>query len=248
MDLTRVDSRGIVVSVRGAVNNVGTLAPWPENWLNFGVMGPFGFLPFMQCYHGILSATHSTSGFIDWKEGGGIPKQISLRGKGYLEKDWGQVFPSAYIWMQCNHFEIHQDASIIFAVAIVPLPIPTLGSVRGFFCGLYLGKGNWNRWATYMPGCKITTFNIDQGRGFSVAIETSERALNIDARMPSDVEELPRCGIPTRKGFVKELIESLNGTVAISWKIKGRAAGKGGLLFQDVGNFAGVELFKTQNF
>ncbi|MEZ4893124.1 MAG: tocopherol cyclase family protein [Saprospiraceae bacterium] len=25
-------------------------------------------------------------------------------GKGYMEKDWGRSFPSAYFWMQTNHF------------------------------------------------------------------------------------------------------------------------------------------------
>ncbi|MCK7537696.1 MAG: tocopherol cyclase family protein [Marinilabiliales bacterium] len=27
-------------------------------------------------------------------------------GRGYIEKDWGHSFPSAYVWMQSNHFQL----------------------------------------------------------------------------------------------------------------------------------------------
>ena len=31
--------------------------PWPSSWFSPGIMGPFSFVPFMQCYHGCLLYT-----------------------------------------------------------------------------------------------------------------------------------------------------------------------------------------------
>ena len=35
--------------------------PWSSSWYSPGIMGPFTFVPFMQCYHGILSCLLYTS-------------------------------------------------------------------------------------------------------------------------------------------------------------------------------------------
>ena len=36
--------------------------PWPVTWTSPGVMGPYSFVPFMECNHGILSLDHAVSG------------------------------------------------------------------------------------------------------------------------------------------------------------------------------------------
>ena len=89
--------------------------PWPSPWYSPGIMGPFSFVPFMECYHGILSMNHSIEGqlciqgeTIDFTDG-----------RGYMEKDWGHSFPSAYFWMQTNHFS-HPDISLKASVANIP--------------------------------------------------------------------------------------------------------------------------------
>ena len=33
--------------------------PWPNEWYSPGIMGPYAFVPFMECYHGILSMNHT---------------------------------------------------------------------------------------------------------------------------------------------------------------------------------------------
>jgi len=103
--------------------------PWPSQWYSPGIMGPFSFIPFMECYHGILSMDHEIQGELKIGE-----ENIDFSdGRGYMEKDWGKSFPSAYVWMQTNHFS-ELGASLKLSVA----NIPWLGrSFVGFIAGLY---------------------------------------------------------------------------------------------------------------
>ena len=116
-------------TINGELHFNGNI-PWPRSFFSPGIMGPFSFVPFMECYHGIVSMDHSIVGhlnidgsFIDFNGG-----------RGYIEKDWGRSFPSAYIWMQTNHFSDH-GISLKSSVA----NIPWLGSsFVGFIAGLWL--------------------------------------------------------------------------------------------------------------
>lgn len=105
--------------------------PWPSTWYSPGIMGPYSFVPFMECYHGILSMDHSISGSLTI-EG----EEVDFTGgRGYMEKDWGRSFPSGYIWMQTNHFS-RPGISMKSSVA----KIPWLGSsFVGFIAGIWLG-------------------------------------------------------------------------------------------------------------
>ncbi len=103
--------------------------PWPVKPLSPGIMGPYTFVPFMECNHGLLSWDHEITGDLTLY---GEAVDFS-RGRGYIEKDWGAAFPSAHIWMQTNHFET-QGTSLSASVAT----IPWLGaSFRGFIVGLW---------------------------------------------------------------------------------------------------------------
>ena len=104
--------------------------PWPNNWYSPGIMGPFSIVPFMECYHGILSMDHTIQGQLSIK---GEPVDFN-KGRGYMEKDWGRSFPSGYIWLQSNHFS-QPAISIKASVA----KIPWLGSsFIGFIAGVWL--------------------------------------------------------------------------------------------------------------
>ena len=93
-------------------------------------MGPYSFVPFMECYHGILSLDHTIQGQLTVRQ-----ETIDFsNGRGYLEKDWGQSFPSAYIWIQTNHFT---QPGISFKASVAK--IPWLGtSFVGFIAGVWL--------------------------------------------------------------------------------------------------------------
>lgn len=106
------------------------LTPWTNEWYSPGIMGPFSFVPFMECYHGILSMNHKIEGHLIIQD-----ELIDFtNGRGYIEKDWGHSFPSAYVWLQTNHFS-KQDISVKASVA----NIPWLGSsFVGCIAGVWL--------------------------------------------------------------------------------------------------------------
>jgi hypothetical protein len=116
------------------------IVPWTNTWYSPGIMGPYSFVPFMECNHNILSIDHTIQGKVS------INNQLVdfSDGKGYIEKDWGKSFPSAYIWMQSNHFK-NNNISVKLSIA----KIPWIGSsFVGFICGLWI-NGNLIQFTTY---------------------------------------------------------------------------------------------------
>ncbi len=104
--------------------------PWPKPWYSPGIMGPFSFVPFMECYHGIVSMDHSITGKLEFNG-----KTIDFEGgRGYIEKDWGSSFPEGYIWLQSNHFD-EPGISVKASVAKIPW---LKSSFTGFISGLWL--------------------------------------------------------------------------------------------------------------
>lgn len=106
--------------------------PWPNDWYSPGIMGPYAFVPFMECYHGILSMDHEIQGELEIHN-----KKIDFTGgRGYIEKDWGRSFPSSYIWMQSNHFS---EKGISFKASVAKIPW-LRSSFVGFIAGLYFNN------------------------------------------------------------------------------------------------------------
>ncbi|WP_116105907.1 tocopherol cyclase family protein [Lewinella sp. IMCC34191] len=120
------------------------LTPWRRRPLAPGVMGWYGFIPGMQCYHGLISLHHGLKGTIT-----SAGQTINPAGGiGYTEKDWGRGFPDAWIWGQSNHLSgTETPASLMFSVASIPW---LSNSFRGFLC-TFLLEGRvylfttWNR-------------------------------------------------------------------------------------------------------
>lgn len=85
---------------------------YPKTLLCPGVMGPFLYIPWMECYHDIVHIQNEISGHL--RVSG---KSIDFNeGIGYIEKDWGKSMPDAWIWTQCNHFQ-PDDVSLSLSVA-----------------------------------------------------------------------------------------------------------------------------------
>jgi tocopherol cyclase len=117
------------------------LTPWPASLGAPGVMGWYSFVPFMECYHGVVSMNHDLVGTLEIN---GVEVDFT-GGKGYIEKDWGKSFPDAWIWMQSNHFNTSNQASLFCSVA----KIPWLGSsFIGFIAGFWL-DGQLYKFSTY---------------------------------------------------------------------------------------------------
>ena len=103
--------------------------PWPKSLGAPGIMGWYSFVPFMQCYHGVLSMHHRLSGSL---EVSGTHHSFD-NGIGYIEKDWGTSFPKSWIWCHSNHFEPKaKKISLLASVA----HIPWMGS---YFVGFLVG-------------------------------------------------------------------------------------------------------------
>lgn len=137
-------SKGVTLDLpelRGSIRFESALDPWPVKPLSPGIMGWFGAVPFMECFHGIVSFGHDLAGELTVED-----KQVSFAGgRGYIEKDWGRAFPSGYVWLHSNHIDSDPEASLIGSVAI----IPWIGRpFRGYIVGLK-HSGKLHRWTTY---------------------------------------------------------------------------------------------------
>lgn len=131
-----------------------TPAPWPIKLFRPGYMGWYAFMPFMQCYHGVLSFDHSIQGSL----------QVNGRtvnfdgGRGYMEKDWGASFPRSWIWMQSNHFQ-EEEVSFMCSIAT----IPWLGSYfTGFGAGLWL-KGAFYPFSKW-NGTRLEALSVKENK------------------------------------------------------------------------------------
>lgn len=126
-------------AVKGALDFSG-IVPWPKPWYSPGIMGPYTFAPFMECNHGVVSMDHSISGHLE------INGELIdfTGGRGYTEKDWGHTFPSAYVWVQTNHFS-KPGISLKASVARVPW---VTGTFTGFIAGIWVNN-HLIRFTTY---------------------------------------------------------------------------------------------------
>jgi hypothetical protein len=127
------------LALHGALHFQGT-QPWPTSLLAPGAMGWYAWVPRMECYQGVVSLDHGIQGSLSID---GAPVDFT-DGRGYTEKTWGQSFPTAWIWLQSNHFET-PGISLFGAISMVPWIGRTF---RGFTAG-FLHHGTLYRFATY---------------------------------------------------------------------------------------------------
>ena len=123
--------------------------------IRYDIMGPFKFVPFMQCRHRVYSMSHTINGEIS------VNNQTFKfeNGIGYIEGDRGRSFPKKYIWTQC----CSQNNSLMLSVA----DIPFLGIHFTGIIGVVLLSSKEYRIATYL-GAKIkeiskNTVTVKQG-------------------------------------------------------------------------------------
>lgn len=97
---------------------------FPRSFFRPGIMGPFLFKPFMECYHDVISIQNEVIGHLKISD-----RTVDFnKGIGYIEKNWGKSMPKTWIWFQANHFKTG-NASIFFSAARIPC---LWGSFNGF--------------------------------------------------------------------------------------------------------------------
>jgi tocopherol cyclase len=201
---------------------LGPLNPWPITLFSPGIMGWYAWVPRMECYHGVLSFDHPLQGALTLNG-----RTIDFTGgRGYIEKDWGQSFPAAWVWFQSNHFPAER-ACITASVAI----IPWLGSAfRGFIAGLWL-EGKLYRFATY-SGARIESLQIFDDH---VAWELRSRRHRLSLTACRVQGGLLRG--PTRLDMGTRVLETLNATIEVRLEtLRGR------LIFAGTGAHTGLEV------
>lgn len=227
----RFSPRGMTLDLpqlRGTIAYATPLEPWPVTVREPGIMGWYGLVPAMECFHGIVSFGHGLAGTLE-VEG----RETSFDGgRGYLEKDWGRAFPAGYVWMASNHLDVEAgdaaDASLIASIAI----IPWLGrAFRGSIIGLRHG-GRLHRWTTYNRS-KETRLTIDDTH-VRWSVTGPDGVLDLDA-------ERVRGGLlhaPLRTAMHQRVEETLDASIAFR-----HTDHDGRVLLEGVGACAGLEVF-----
>ena len=206
---------------RGTIE-MGEPVPWPVTPTRLGIMGPYGWIPRMECNHGLVSFDHTISGSISID---GVDTDFT-GGRGYTEKDWGKSFPAGYVWMQTNHFGT-PGTSLVGSVAIIPW-------IRSAFPGFIIGlrhNGNLHRFATYTRA-KTTHLRLtDETVEWTVA----DRNKTLQLRA-----ERAHGGLlyaPTRTAMSDRVGETMLSRVEVKL-----TDAQGRVIFEDVGRNAGLEI------
>jgi tocopherol cyclase len=222
------DERGLTLNIdrpegrlQGSIQ-LGPLNPWPVTLLSPGIMGWYAWVPGMECYHGVLSFDHDLQGALTLD---GRRMDFS-GGRGYIEKDWGQSFPSAWVWFQSNHFK-GARACITASVAIIPWQ---RRSFRGFIVGLWL-EGKLHRFATY-SGARIESLEIQDDHVDWVLKNRRMRLLLSARRVQGGLLRGP-----TRLDMGQRVLETLNASVQVRLETL-----DGAILFEGTGAHTGLEV------
>ena len=102
------------------------------NVLKKDIMGPFRFIPFMECRHQVVSIKQNISGFI-YLNGTEYNFNDSY---GYIEGDRGRSFPKVYVWSEA----LFNRGSVMLSVADIPFGLFHFTGIIGFVN--YEGKTN----------------------------------------------------------------------------------------------------------
>lgn len=198
------------------------ITPWPKMLGAPGIMGWYSFMPFMECYHGVVSLNHLLEGQMEV-----YGQAVDFTGgKGYIEKDWGVSFPSSWIWMQTNHFDAGQPVSLMASVA----NIPWIGShFIGYIVGFLLGEKLY-RFATY-TGAQMRA-SLGEREVF-LSFKGRRNRLEIVAHKIGGTGELVS---PISGNMTGKVNESLQATIEV------KLFEDDHLLFEGTGRNAGLEV------
>ena len=203
----------------------GPISPFPRRPWQPGIMGPYSFVPFMECRHGLVSMDHTVNG---WLEANG--RRVSMDGsRGYIEKDWGSSMPSSWIWTHSNQFPNLGD-SLMFSLANIPW---LGGHFLGFLCAARLSERDkphqMRVWATW-NGSRIESLRANDKTVSIVIVRKDERlTLKLD-RQRGGLLLAPVAGAMERR-----IAESIDSTMNIRLERKEK------VVYEDSAPKAGLE-------
>lgn len=191
------------------------------NILTPNIMGPFSYIPFMECNHAILSMQNTANGLINING----EKICFDNNKGYIEKDWGYSFPKSYIWCQGNNFQ-RSNASFMISIADVPFKLFTF---RGIICVLLVGNKEF-KFTTY-NNTKLIKYEINKNF-LNITLRRNKYLLNIKSKYNAGL----RLSAPVKGKMEKDIFESISALVTVTLK-KGEK-----IIFSDTSTLCGLEI------
>jgi tocopherol cyclase len=198
------------------------ITPLPFSLGSPNIMGPFAYVPFMECYHGVGSLDHEVSGEVRVGD-----RRFDFHGgRGYLEKDWGRSMPRAWIWAQANGFA-GPGSCLLFSLA----RIPWLGRTFPGFFALLAEGGRIHRFGTY-TGARVATAEL-LARELRVVIRDRRRVLRLHAERSHEGTLLA----PVDGAMERRIAESIDARIRVRLEdLRGR------VLFEGAGGNAGLEI------
>lgn len=188
----RFDSSGIILNIQASdLCITGTLRFGDFSPIAYDIMGPFRYIPFLQCRHSVFSMRHSVDGEILIND----KTYIFRDAAGYIEGDRGFSFPREYVWTQCSF----PDGSLMLSIADIPLGMLRFTGV----IGIVFLNGKEYRLATYLgaKAVKVTTEEIIVRQGSYILTVTPRQISGHPLRAPiggamkRTIREHPSCRV-----------------------------------------------------
>ncbi len=192
-------------------------------------MGWYRYMPFMECYHGVVSLDHGLKGQLTYNG-----RILNFdHGRGYIEKDWGSSMPKAWIWMQSNHFE-QEGTSFMLSVARIPWVSNTFTGFLGFF----LHEGNIISFATY-TGARVKNLQYSD-KEVQLRIKGNKYVIDVHAKKSlAEGTKARKVGLkaPVLGNMNRVIHESIDAEISVTVKDK-----SGNVVFSGKGKNAGFEM------
>lgn len=167
--------------------------------IKYDIMGPFTFVPYMECRHSVYSMCHRVDGRISIND----KEYVFQNALGYWEGDRGRSFPKKYAWTQC----FFPNGSLMLSVADIPLPgIHFTGII-----GVVFWKGKEYRLATYLGARAV------QKRDRMLLIR--QGSMELEARLLESAEHPLKA--PTNGDMSRTIYESATCKAFYRFRIQG---------------------------
>lgn len=190
-------------------------------FLNPNIMGPFSYVPFMECNHAILSMKNSINGTININN-----KEINfINNNGYIEKDWGDSFPKNYIWCQGNDFK-RTNASFMLSIADIPFK---MFSFKGLISVLMIDDKEY-KFTTY-NNTKLIEYNIKNDL-INITLKKGYYYLNLKSKYNTGL----KLSAPVKGKMSKEIFESITSEITVTLKEDDK------IIFSDTSKNCGLEI------
>lgn len=166
------------ISADGAVS-FGAFSP-----IRYDIMGPFRYVPFLECRHSVVSMQHTVNGHF-CINGTNYDLKDAV---GYIEGDRGRSFPAGYLWTQC----CFPEGSLMLSIADIPIgPVRFTGII-----GVIHWQGQEYRLATYL-GAKAQKISpeeivVRQGKTVFTVTPAEFRAHPLQAPVQGNMSRIIR--------------------------------------------------------